>query len=767
MASVSPTKRRAETPASPRGKDKERRIGDISPPVTLDHGAYPHILDLVLSFSTHSSLIALRGVSQALRDRIDKHLFAHVTLREQDFDWKEAKHSHNDWHTPSRVELRDALGHKLPGVRWELDVPWEERLAAAFRLRQLTRTVDITDHIDIDNQMPLPQEELRALPDDKRSLVREHDCNLLRLAFSRLDGMRLFEVAETCAFPVKTSVQYSAFESPWDGYYIEPMATFGVGHTDPLDKLVVVLQWDPALRMLQHAVIMWDEQRNRSNSFYRHRNRVCQPKEIVLVFRHDTRETPDFRLGDVGRYHEDANPPEHDRGPYGMFSSLIEFMGEKLGLVEKFTIVGLDTILPHLAREERGDELHELIRDDVKHHWDSVFLSVTDKVQHLHELHNDDMYVGQLQSHPEFHRIAMVEYWKVIRQQREAQGWGSHAPPPFVMTMGPHGMQLSMPGLLMGGADTDSDSDGMGSDSDADSWETDLGTGPGSAHSEDGEEAAGVGGTEGVEVEVGGEVVEGGEVVLAVGSPLNGEDVIASGSNENSLTTNRDTAAPVGDSHGEAPTVDDHTVNEEPMNGNDDGGDNYVNDDSMTDSDGIAFDNALDTDSDDTSDSDSDMASTTASERRRFRLASPPSPVTIWADDEPCTPELHDRRTFLSEKVDAAYDKLAAGEEYDMSELKITLDDWYAMAQYSRTRLPCTEDQLDPEELAALRLFMPPLPPRLDLPHATIEFVSHAEYEQSVGKETYAWELDEYDYAKHAAGCGCGDPPVGHVEDVE
>lgn len=48
--------------------------------MTLDHAAFPHILDAVLATAEHDVLLAFRATSRALRDLIDARLFKHVAL---------------------------------------------------------------------------------------------------------------------------------------------------------------------------------------------------------------------------------------------------------------------------------------------------------------------------------------------------------------------------------------------------------------------------------------------------------------------------------------------------------------------------------------------------------------------------------------------------------------------------------------------------------------------------------------------------------------
>lgn len=734
---VSPTKRAAESPSAS-SRVKERRL-DSAPPssppphprAALDYNAYPHILEAVLDVASHSSLLALRGVSRAIRDQIDARLFAHVHAREHDFDIKNSNHNYRDWHKPSVVQLRDAEGHRLPGVRWEEDIEWDERVDAAFKLRALTRTIDVSEVFCFDDQMPLPQDKLRALPDERRHIVREHDANLLRVALSGIHGMRAWEVGGcVSSLPCRTSVQFMGLECPWDGHYAEPMGTFTSLHTDPIEKMVLVVHWDPSLRLLDHATIMWGDDRHRTNSFYRHRNRTCEPKEIVVVFAHDTRHAPDFRLGALGKHFDDPVPPEREEaGQFGMFTTLVEFLGEKLGLVEKITVVGLDTIMPHMATEERGEELHESIREAVTDQWERCFLAVTDRAHHQEELHNDDLYVGQLQSHPEFYRIAVIEYWKVMLEHRQRQGWndGFDDDPGFGFQMGPNGMtfMLGGAGLLGGmaplGLDDEMDTDTSGDDE----WETDDDI-------DDDEIDA--------------------DMDIGIDEDSDEDDEDEDDDSEDSSDSDDETAGAGVPTEGIAAALAEAAAAANALAAAAAGGDGSTNTTSSTPSDG--------SDASDASHAsdilESDLTDASDDSSWRWRSPTPPSPVTIWADEIPVTEEMHDRRDVLSRKVHKA--RLA--NEPDADYLKISLDDWYFMASYSRERLPCTEDQIDPEELAALRLMVPPPPPRIDLVRASIDFVSHAEYEGAVGKEVYAWETDGYEWAKHADGCGCGAAPI-------
>jgi len=57
---------------------------DSAPPrataITLDHQRYPHILNAIVSYAPHESLIALRAASRHLRNRCDDKMAAHLVL---------------------------------------------------------------------------------------------------------------------------------------------------------------------------------------------------------------------------------------------------------------------------------------------------------------------------------------------------------------------------------------------------------------------------------------------------------------------------------------------------------------------------------------------------------------------------------------------------------------------------------------------------------------------------------------------------------------
>ncbi len=87
-----------------------------------------------------ADLLALRAVSHAFREAADARIFAHVLLLELDGD----------------LEVRDAQGRRLPGVRWELKVTPEERAVWASRLRH-ARIVDYYDDVDLSKDAVLSE----------------------------------------------------------------------------------------------------------------------------------------------------------------------------------------------------------------------------------------------------------------------------------------------------------------------------------------------------------------------------------------------------------------------------------------------------------------------------------------------------------------------------------------------------------------------------------------------------------------------------------
>ncbi|BEJ15099.1 hypothetical protein CspHIS471_0408660 [Cutaneotrichosporon sp. HIS471] len=79
-----------------------------------------------------ADLRALRAVSRQFREAADARIFSHVLLLELDGD----------------LEVRDAQGHRLPGVQWELKVTPAERDVWVSRLAH-ARVVDYYDNVDL------------------------------------------------------------------------------------------------------------------------------------------------------------------------------------------------------------------------------------------------------------------------------------------------------------------------------------------------------------------------------------------------------------------------------------------------------------------------------------------------------------------------------------------------------------------------------------------------------------------------------------------
>ncbi|BEJ13096.1 hypothetical protein CspHIS471_0302700 [Cutaneotrichosporon sp. HIS471] len=51
-------------------------------PTVIDHQAFPHLVDKIISFSPHNCLLALRGASRAIRSRVDGVLAQHLIYPE-------------------------------------------------------------------------------------------------------------------------------------------------------------------------------------------------------------------------------------------------------------------------------------------------------------------------------------------------------------------------------------------------------------------------------------------------------------------------------------------------------------------------------------------------------------------------------------------------------------------------------------------------------------------------------------------------------------
>lgn len=76
------------------------------PLVTIDHAAYPNIMDKILNACSQPVLFAFRATSRAFRERIDKRLFRHVVLT----SWKQNLRKKRLW-----IAQRD----NLPTSEWK------------------------------------------------------------------------------------------------------------------------------------------------------------------------------------------------------------------------------------------------------------------------------------------------------------------------------------------------------------------------------------------------------------------------------------------------------------------------------------------------------------------------------------------------------------------------------------------------------------------------------------------------------------------------
>ncbi|CAK9783607.1 hypothetical protein CC85DRAFT_289249 [Cutaneotrichosporon oleaginosum] len=72
---TSPPRRKASLPSSGTHNGPTSR-----PLLTLDHTAFPHIMDGILTHATHGTLLSLRAASRAWRARVDAVLHKHVSI---------------------------------------------------------------------------------------------------------------------------------------------------------------------------------------------------------------------------------------------------------------------------------------------------------------------------------------------------------------------------------------------------------------------------------------------------------------------------------------------------------------------------------------------------------------------------------------------------------------------------------------------------------------------------------------------------------------
>lgn len=392
--------------------------------VVLDHTALPQLIDDILDHAHYSVLLAFRGTSRRFQQRIDASLFYHITVREHNFeedfppDMPEDELAEHP--APSVVELRTAMGHRLPGVRWEdEDASDWERLHWAMRIRQYTREVDFCNDVCLDNQDPV-RDTLLLADAEVRKVLDEYDRNLLRWALSNVRRVRRWDMGTIFSMGADTIVQFAHAETSWDGYMCEPGALFDDMYVEPLERLVINLRYDPGIAMLEQCDFGHNTHRHRTNSFNRRRNRIENPRELVIIFGRDVRAGPDTRFGGPGKALDDLPAPEEDPPPLGMLHGVVEFLGSKLHCVERITLVGLDTVDKAFLNVNAGmsetklhDKVRKAIRTEAALQEDDLF----DEEENLCRLALMDERLAQWQFHPDFDHYAVTEYWEARKQE--------------------------------------------------------------------------------------------------------------------------------------------------------------------------------------------------------------------------------------------------------------------------------------------------------------------------------------------------------------
>ncbi|GMK54570.1 hypothetical protein CspeluHIS016_0111560 [Cutaneotrichosporon spelunceum] len=390
----------------------------------LDHTALPQLIDDILANAHYSVLLAFRGTSHQFQARIDADLFHHIIAREHDYeedippDMPIAEIAARP--TPSNVELRTASGRRLPGVRWEdEDASDAERLHWAARIRRYTRCVDFSNDVCLDNQEPVRDAALLADPEVRR-ILEEHDRNLLRWALGNVQRVRRWDMGTIFAMGADTIVQFAHAETSWDGYMCEPGALFDDMYVEPLDKLVINLRYDPGIGLLEQCDFGHNTHRHRTNSFNRRRNRIENPRELVVIFGRDRRYGPDTRFGGPGKVLDGLPEPEEDAPPLGLLHGVVEFLGSKLHCVERIVLVGLESVertllnvSPGIAEARLHDKVRKAIRVESAAQEDDLF----DEEENLCRLALMDERLAQWQFHPEFDHFAVTEYWEARKQE--------------------------------------------------------------------------------------------------------------------------------------------------------------------------------------------------------------------------------------------------------------------------------------------------------------------------------------------------------------
>jgi hypothetical protein len=119
--------------------------------MALDHTAYPHILQRVLSLSPWSSKLRLRALSRSIRDALDAELFHHLVLSGRAGLVKHSAPGNrplplHDPHTLAHVRVLD-WGIPLPHPAISLDDPEDAEYRRATLLHHLRPLLRLRPHI--------------------------------------------------------------------------------------------------------------------------------------------------------------------------------------------------------------------------------------------------------------------------------------------------------------------------------------------------------------------------------------------------------------------------------------------------------------------------------------------------------------------------------------------------------------------------------------------------------------------------------------------
>lgn len=129
-------------------RSKERHVASG----VLDASAFPHILERIIAFADHNTLLVLRGTSRQAYDAAEARLFAHVVLKIP-YDTSVAD-EYNELHWTTLD------GHRLPGfpVRTEAD------FAAQVQRGAVPRAVGALARVRVLDLHRVPESLVAALP---------------------------------------------------------------------------------------------------------------------------------------------------------------------------------------------------------------------------------------------------------------------------------------------------------------------------------------------------------------------------------------------------------------------------------------------------------------------------------------------------------------------------------------------------------------------------------------------------------------------------